>query len=437
MATMSNNWKKRLEWDKRHLWHPYTSTIDPLEVYPVKSAMGCTITLEDGKKLIDGMSSWWAAIHGYGHPYIVKRMQEQTARLSHIMFGGFTHYPAVELGKMLVDKVLPKGMDCLFYSDSGSVAVEVAMKMALQYHQSKGHGHRCKFAALSSAYHGDTWHAMSVCDPVTGMHGIFSGALQPQYFLPQPPVKYGEKWDDSCMQPLKDLLYEKGESIAALIVEPVVQGAGGMYFYHPHYLEEARRLCDEYEVLLIFDEIATGFGRTGELLGTYHTTIQPDIMCIGKALTGGYITLAATVTTKEIADTICGGEAGCFMHGPTFMGNPLACTAAMASVELLLDFPWQERTKEIEAIMRKDLEPLKDLNTVREVRCLGAIGVVEMKSPVDMKKLIPLFVEEGIWVRPFAKLVYIMPPFCAITNEELDKLTSGLVTVLRQDALQQ
>lgn len=432
MGKMSPKWEERLAWDKRHLWHPYTSTIDPLEVYPVKEVMGCTITLADGTQLIDGMSSWWAAIHGYGHPYIVQRMQEQTARLSHIMFGGLTHAPAIELGKRLVEHILPEGLDCLFYADSGSVAVEVAMKMALQYHQSRGERGKTKFAALSSAYHGDTWHAMSVCDPITGMHGLFSGSLTAQYFLPQPLVKYHETWNPETLNPLKALLQDKSEEIAALIVEPIVQGAGGMYFYHPEYLNQAAELCKQHEVLLIFDEIATGFGRTGKILGTSHTRIKPDIICIGKALTGGYLTLSCTATNKRIADTICGGEAGCFMHGPTFMGNPLACTAAMASLDLLMDFPWAERCQELEMRMKEELSPLEQIVSVKEVRCLGAIGVVEMQKAVDMQQLIPLFVKEGIWVRPFGKLIYLMPPFCAITDDEMDLLCKGLCKVVRQ-----
>jgi adenosylmethionine-8-amino-7-oxononanoate aminotransferase len=427
-----------LDIDRNHIWHPYASMTERPLIHAVQSAHGVRLTLSDGRELIDGMASWWSAIHGYNNPVLNQAVKEQLDKMSHVMFGGLTHEPACLLAEKLV-RITPAPLQHVFFSDSGSVAVEVAIKMAIQYWGARQQPEKHRLLSLRCGYHGDTFAAMSVCDPVTGMHSLFSKVLPKQLFADAPQCRFDQAWDENDIASMKQLLADNHASIAAVILEPIVQGAGGMRFYSPTYLKRARELCDQFDVLLIADEIATGFGRTGKLFACEHAGISPDIMCVGKALTGGYMTLAATLTTAHVSEKICAGKPGIFMHGPTFMGNPLACSASLASINLLEEvgesgLSWQDNITRIESTLKQRLSPAKDIEHVRDVRVLGAIGVIETQTPVRMDEITSAFVEKGIWVRPFGKLVYIMPPYI-IPDQDLVYLADKLVEVVSNKAL--
>ncbi len=405
-----------LDIDRQHVWHPYAAMPNPLPMFPVKSAQGVYLELEDGRRLVDGMSSWWTCIHGYGHPRLNQAAKDQIDRMAHVMFGGLTHQPAVQLAQQLI-RLTPEPLQHVFFCDSGSVAVEVAMKMAIQYWFNLGQPQKNQFLTIRNGYHGDIFAAMSVCDPVNGMHHLFHDVLRQQFFADAPQIGFEQPWDKADIDSLAQLLEQHHHEIGAVIFEPVVQGAGGMRFYNPEYVRCARELCDQYDVLLILDEIATGFGRSGRMFACEYADISPDILCLGKALTGGFMSLAATLTTKRVSDAFAQGEAGVLMHGPTFMGNPLACAVALESIAVLEASDWPGQVSAIADQLKADLAPCRALPAVRDVRVLGAIGVVELHEPVDMATVQPQVVKAGAWLRPFGRLLYTMPPYIISTNE--------------------
>lgn len=419
-----------LEFDRQHIWHPYTSLQQPLPVYPVSRADGCLLYLEDGRSLIDGTASWWSAVHGYHHPVLNAAITAQLSKMSHVMFGGIVHQPAVELAKLLL-RMVPPGLTKVFFADSGSIAVEVALKMALQYWLTR-QPKKQKILSLSKAYHGDTFAAMAVCDPHDGMHQMFRSQLTPHLFAPAPQSRFSGEFLTADALALEAIFASHHTQLAAMIVEPVVQGAGGMRFYHPEYLALCRRLCDQYDVLLIADEIATGFGRTGKLFACEHAGISPDILCVGKALSGGYLSLGATLCS----DNVAAGIQGALMHGPTFMANPLACSVACASLQLIASGHWSSQVAAISQQLQAELSPAMQFSQVADVRVLGAIGVIELTENVDVALCQRLFVELGVWIRPFGRLLYLMPPFI-ISSAQLSQLTSALLQVCQQQIFSQ
>jgi adenosylmethionine-8-amino-7-oxononanoate aminotransferase len=415
-----------LEFDRQHLWHPYTSMTAPGRAQVVTSASGVRLTLADGRHVVDAMSSWWCAVHGYRHPVLDQAVRDQLDDMAHVMFGGLTHAPAVELGRRLV-AMTPDGLEHVFLADSGSVAVEVALKIALQAQRGHGRPGRTRFLTVRGGYHGDTFGAMSICDPVGGMHTMFSDVLPAHVFAPRPPAPGGdvETWTEQ----VRNLAARHDRELAAVVVEPVLQGAGGMHVYDPQCLRVLRELCDEHGLLLVLDEIATGFGRTGRLFGADHAAVRPDVMCLGKALTGGYLTLSAVVVTSEVAHAVSASESGVLMHGPTYMGNPLACAVASASLDLLA-LGWRPQVQRVSAALERGLRPLAGLAGVRDVRVLGAVGVVQLAQPVDVERATDAALEHGVWVRPFRDLIYVMPPY--VTDEDdLGLITSAVAAAVR------
>lgn len=433
IAAYPNSTIDDLEFDQKHIWHPYTSMRNPLEVFPITKADKHRLVLANGHELIDGMASWWCAIHGYNVPELNQAIQQQLENMAHVMFGGITHPAAIKLARQLIE-ITPQPLEKIFFADSGSVSVEVAIKMALQYWHALQQTNKKTLLTVRGGYHGDTIGAMSVCDPVTGMHEKFTNMLPDQLFANKPAPSFQQTYTDQHISDFKQQLDKHHASIAAVILEPIVQGAGGMYFYSPSYLKTVRELCNEYNVLLICDEIATGFGRTGKLFAVEHADICPDILCLGKALTGGYMTLAATLTTEKVANGIAADGDGTLMHGPTFMANPLACAVASASINLLLSNPWQQQISDIETTLKHLLAPCSQLDIVEEVRVLGAIGVVELKRPVNMPIIMKRWVEAGVWIRPFGKLVYIMPAF-NMPLSDIERLANTITEVLTEDGL--
>ena len=428
MTESLSSTKSTNDFDQQHLWHPYASLPPTYPNIVIDHADGIYIVTQDGTRLIDGMSSWWASVHGYNHPKLNAAMIEQLGKMAHVMFGGLTHQPAIDLGKKLL-AIVPTGLDAIFYADSGSIAVEVALKMALQYQIAAKRPQKCQFASTHSGYYGDTWHAMSVCDPINGMHSLYGKQLPMQHFVPAPPMGFERDISQSEYDELTDFFDKNSDKLAGFIIEPIIQGAGGMRFYSPQYLQLLRKLCDKYKVVLIADEIATGFGRSGKLFACEHADISPDIMTIGKALTGGYMTFAATLCTRKVAETISQSDYPALMHGPTFMGNPLACAVACASIDLILSYDIEARTANMQLTIEQQLAPAALLKGVAEIRCLGAVAVIELREAVKMPVFQSLLIEHGIWVRPFGKLVYIMPPY-VITNTELVTLCQSLLKVV-------